>query len=212
MSVMNRSSRQFNADKAKARGACTSCLLLLLVAASAVGCGIFDTRDAEPPGDTSTGKVPWTLPNDASQVLSNLKSGLENLDGENYNRSLRDDFDFVPLLDDEVDLGTEAFANWTADLEKDVVDFMVSGPDTIQVDFNAEIIINEIDQVRFRCDYVLRIVTNSPRVENVYRGVAELDIRGGSGQWGLELWREIEPVGSFTTWGYHRGEIRGQIG
>jgi hypothetical protein len=188
-----------------------ACLLLMSMIMAVSGCGIFDTRDAFPPGDKTTGKVGYITPNDASQVLANLKSGLENLDGANYFRSLSDDFNFIPLLDDEVDLGSATFADWDVEVEKAVVAFMVSGPDTIKVDFNPEIIINEISHTRFRCDYVLRIVTNSPRVVNVYRGVAELDIRGGSGQWKLELWREIEPVGSFTTWGYRRGEIRNQI-
>lgn len=186
-------------------------LLLVIVVMTVSGCSIFDTRDAKPPKVTG-GKIDWVSPNDASQVLSNLKTGLENLDGTNYTRSLSDDFNFIPLVDDEVDLGEETFANWNIDVEKSVVAFMVNGPDSIWVDFNAERIIDEISRVRFRCDYVLRVVTKNPRVVNIYRGVAELDITGGSGMWKLEMWRETEPVGSFTTWGYRRGEIRNQIG
>ena len=45
-----------------------------------------------------------------------------------------------------------------------------------------------------------------------YRGVALFYVRrGGSGQWRLEFWDEIEPVGNADTWGFLRGRTRERL-
>jgi hypothetical protein len=189
------------------------CMALLWNMVVAPGCSIFEPREAQPPRDVGQSGVPFVPPNDASGVFPNLKSGIENLlDGANYKRSLSDNFNFEALLDDQVDLGVEVYEDWSKDVEEGVLDFMLSGADTIEVDFNPLVIQDETDFVQFRVEYDLRMVLSSGGVQ-VYRAVAEFDVRRfSSGQWELDLWKEIEPVGDFTSWGYLKGQIRDQIG
>ncbi len=188
-----------------------ACLALFVVAVVVPGCGIFDTREPTPPEPLSSNKVSFIPPNDPSGVFANLKSGIENLDGENYNRSLSESFSFVPLVDDMLDSPPGTFDNWDKTTEESVINFMVSGPDTIDFDYDAAVLQDQTDWVQFRVDYDLRVVTNDPPDERVYRGVAEFEMRRISGQWKLDLLKDIERVEGYTSWGYRKGEIRGQI-
>lgn len=189
------------------------CLVVVWSMALVSGCSIFEPREAQPPRDVAESGVSYVPPNDASGVFANLKSGIENLlDGANYKRSLSEDFNFIALLDDQVDLGTEVYDNWSKEVEEDVLDFMLAGADSIQVEFSPSVSQDETDFVQFRVEYYLRIVLIGGAGTEVYRAVAEFDVRRTSGQWELDLWREIEPVGDFTSWGYLKGYYREQIG
>jgi hypothetical protein len=189
------------------------CLIFVWNTALMSGCSVFEPREAQPPRDVAESGVSYVPPNDASGVFANLKSGIENLlDGANYKRSLSEDFNFIALLDDQVDLGTEVYENWSKEVEEDVLDFMLAGADTIEVEFNPSVSQDETDFVQFRVEYFLRLVLSGGGGTEVYRAVAEFDMRRIGGQWELDLWKEIEPVGDFTSWGYLKGQYRDQIG
>jgi hypothetical protein len=188
--------------------------ILCLWGASLIsGCSIFEPREAQPPRDVTQTGIPYIPPNDASGVFPNLKSGVENLSsGQNYKRSLSETFNFVPLLDDKVDLGAQIFEGWSKEVEGNVLDFILSGADSIEVDFNPVVKQDETDFVQYRVDYTLRIVPTGGGPVQFYRAVAEFDMRRiGAAGWKLDVWEDIEPVGDFTSWGYLRGTIRDQI-
>jgi hypothetical protein len=76
----------------------------VLCALALTGCNMFQPRDPDPPG-TDTGKIPWRPANDAAGIFANLTSGIENLDGVNYDRTLSDGaFNFIPLDQDVIDI------------------------------------------------------------------------------------------------------------
>jgi hypothetical protein len=76
------------------------------------------------------------------------------------------------------------------------------------VTFNRIININQNEYVQFRVTYELRLVSKTTGGETVYKGIAEFGVRRNGGIWGLELWRDVERVENFTTWGYLKGTLR----
>jgi hypothetical protein len=171
------------------------------------GC-IFDTRDAEPPGGPGS---TWVVPSVPSQVFTNMRNGLEDHTGVNYKRSIEDIFTFVPLpedLNNPTLIG--AFDNWTADVEKEVVDKLLANASNIEVSFtNIDPIFDQTPFANFRVDYSLRVVDNSlPPDTTFYKGKAQFDMRDGSKGWQLIRWEDIERVSGFATWGFLRGTLR----
>ena len=180
----------------------------LVAGAAAPGC-IFETREPIPPG---SGSSSWLTPDFPDKIFANLKSGLEELDGENYNRSLNDIFTFVPLPDDVDQFPAGTYGNWTAEVEKTVVQGIVSDASAISVAFdNLTQTISQGQNAQFESDYTLT-VTNAISGVETFKGKARLDMLNGSKGWELIRWEDIERVSGFATWGFLRGRIRQQQG
>jgi hypothetical protein len=180
-----------------------------LVVTAATGCNLFEPREAEPPGTSDN--IAYVPPNSAAGVFANLKSGIENLaQGANYDRSLADNFNFLPFEQDAIDL-PGAFENWSKQVEMDVLKLMLSESSDADVTFNRVVNIDETEFVQFRVTYEMRLVAKTGGQESIYKGIAEFDVRRNAGIWELELWREVEQVESFTTWGYLKGTLRQQL-
>jgi hypothetical protein len=181
----------------------------VLCALELTGCNMFQPRDPNPPG-TDSDKIPWSPANDAAGIFANLTSGIENLDGVNYERTLSDGgFNFIPLDQDVIDINDpRAFADWSKSVEVDVLNLMLSESSDASVTFNRIENINQSEYVQFRVTYELRLVAKTNSVETVYKGIAEFDVRRNAGIWELELWRDVERVENFTTWGYLKGTLR----
>ncbi len=180
---------------------------LLLVMTGLTGC-IFDTRESEVPGGAGS---TWVVPILPSQVYTNMRNGLEDLTGDNYKRSIEDIFTFVPLpedLNNPTLIG--AFDNWTADVEKEVVDKLLADASNIDVSFtNIEQIFDQSPFANFRVDYSLRVLDNTvPPDTTFYKGKAQFDMHDGSKGWQLIRWEDIERVSGFATWGFLRGTLR----
>jgi hypothetical protein len=178
-----------------------------LVAAAllfSLGCGIFDTREAESPVTSGTPWVPPTLP---QLVFDNLESGLEDRNGANYYDSLSDAFTFIPLQADVDRLGSDVFADWTKAVEVAVTGVILGDATSIQVSFAKEQIRNDADFADFRVTYEL-IVTFTRGDTETFRGVAQLDLQRLSNGWHLIRWTDQEGVEGFSTWGYLRGISR----
>lgn len=187
---------------------CVVCSVLL-----ATGCNMFEAREAQPPA-TDDG-VPYQPPNDASGVFANLRSGVENLaQGGNYERSLADNFVFIPLDQDAIDpsLPPGIFLGWTKDVEMQVLQLMISESSAASVTFRSTPQINENDFVQFRVIYELNLTAKAGGAKSEIQGVAEMDMRRIGGIWQLEQWRDVERVENFTTWGFLRGTLRAKLG
>jgi hypothetical protein len=171
-------------------------------------CDIFETRDAAVPGGPGSC---WQVPTVPSRVFLNLKSGLEELTGVNYNRSINDVFTFEPLPEDANNPTLEGkFDNWTADVEKDVVNRLVSQSSAIVVTFSNQVPIRDQSPFAdFQADYELVVVTNTVPVDSqTYKGKAQIDMEEGSKGWQLVRWVDIERVSGFASWGFLRGTLR----
>jgi hypothetical protein len=177
-------------------------------------CNLFEPREAEPPREDDD-RVPFRPANSAAGIFPNLQTGIENLaDGQNYDRSLEDNFVFLPLDQDAIDpsLPPGIFDNWTKDVEINVLKLMISEASAASVTFTQTPQINENEFVQFRVTYVLKLTPQAGGEEATYQGVAEFDVRRVSGIWLLERWRDIESVENFTTWGFLKGTLRAQLG
>jgi hypothetical protein len=170
-------------------------------------CSVFDTREADAPGGEGT---TWQVPSVPSRVFINLRTGLEELNGVNYVRSIGDVFTFVPLPVDEGAQDLQGkFVDWTKAVEEDVVNRLVAESAELTVSFDFTQIRDENPFADFDVDYILmqRLLT-APQDTIQYRGKARLEMRDGSGGWQIIKWTDIEEVEGFETWGRKRGELR----
>ncbi len=180
-------------------------LVAALLIVTTVGCSIFDPREAEEPGSSGT---PFIAPDVPSLVFSNLKSGLEDLTGVNYEKSLGDEFTFIPLPSDASQL-PGAFDNWTKSVEMEVTNKILADATLLLVSFiNPEQIRDEADFADFRAPYELTLTYSSGDTE-VFKGVAQFDMQRLGGNWHLIRWTDQEGIEGFATWGFLRGTTRG---
>ena len=185
-------------------------LLLLIAPLVLVGC-LFDTRDPLPP-DTQGG--PAVSLDQPFKVFEAMQTSLTALQTGDYERAISDNYLFSPLIEDSLDqnfVGTGVFDGFDKSAEDEVVNLLVSDADTVEVQFNPAILVNENTFVRYRVEYDLRTVARGTGAEARYRGVAHFDVRNEGGVWRLEFWDEIEPVEGFTSWGFLKGELRQRL-
>lgn len=181
------------------------------VATIVSGCSMFEPREAEPPG-SDTDKVDFVPANDASGIFVNLRSGVENLlEGANYERSLAENFNFVPLDQDVIDLPNVDWSNWTKAVEMSVLRLMLSEASDASVTFNQSILTSQNDFVAFQVTYELELTSATSGIVSTYQGTAQFDVRRTAGIWELELWKETAKVGNETTWGYLKGTLKERL-
>ena len=173
-----------------------------------LGCGIFDTREAEQPGTETT---PWVQPDLPDKVFINLTNGLKDLTGVNYEKSLGDEFVFIPLPSDVDKLGACAFDGWNKTVEADVTQQYLTEASAVAVSFVRTIIRDEADFVDYRVAYELTLTYKRGGSET-FKGVAQFDMQRLGNGWHLIRWTDQEGVEGFATWGYLRGETRGCSG
>ena len=142
-------------------------------------------------------------------MFLNLASGLEDLSGVNYTRSLHDNFTFVPGPEDAANPTLAGkFDNWTRTVEENVVNRVVAESSSIEVSFTNRLQIRDQNPFAdFQADYLLILFSNSLPVDTV-RGKAQFDMQDGSKGWQLTRWEDIERVSGFATWGFLRGSLR----
>lgn len=181
-------------------------IMAILMLSAATGC-IFEVREADPPARGST----WLVPDDPQRVFQNMESGLEDLTGVNYGRSLNDAFVFSPTLEDSLNPTLAGkFVNWTVDVEKEVTDLILSEARSLTVAFTErEQIFSSSVEVKFKVRYELTITTNTAPPDTVtYKGRGQFDMVNGSKGWQLNRWKEEEREIGFATWGFLRGSRR----
>jgi hypothetical protein len=175
------------------------------------GC-LFDTRDAYPPpsgGGTGCGAISLDVP---GSVFEAMTCALESEQDAAYERAISERFVFSPTQQDSLDqtfAGTAVYDGWNKDVEMDVLSLLLSDAQSVDVQFNPSILINQTTFVRFRVPYVLKVVnTATPTDTASYEGVAQFDVRNEGGNWRLTFWDEIETVPNRSTWGYLKGILR----
>lgn len=179
------------------------CLVAGLVLAT--GC-LFEPREANNPDSGST----WVKPDLPSKVFANMETGIEDLSGGNYERSIGAAFTVVPLPGDIAQNGPEAYAGWNAEVELSVLQRMLGSASKIEVEFTGLNPVNEQgDLFQFEASYTLTITPiNDPLALEIYQGKARFDFLNGSSGYELIKWEDLETVPGFPTWGYLRGILR----
>jgi len=181
-------------------------LTCLVVGLLTSGC-LFEPRDAQQPGDAGTS---WIAPDFPHKVFSNLETGLEELTGSNYERSIGAAFVFIPLPGDEAQFSEPVFEGWNRSEEVSVVQKLLAGASEIEVKFAPPTtIIDESDFTQYETIYNLKVTSSSdPSQTDTYKGKARFDMRLGGKGYELVKWEDIETMSGFPTWGYLRGTYK----
>lgn len=191
--------------------------LLVVVLLSFTSCGIFDTREPEPP-TTGTGFI-WTQATSTETLVNNFKLSFEALDGENHKRVFMSPTDSLlsgssvtyTFLDISGDPDNHPiFLNWNRESEKAYI-----------VKLKALLDKNARCSVRF-VDISHQITGNTAVVQSGYEvfipvrsgtivpsivsgkfilQMAKVRTEQGSTEWRVTDWLDQEPAeGEATTW------------
>jgi hypothetical protein len=182
----------------------------MLVAVMLAPACIFDTRDAQDPGEPSDDVVSLDTP---EQVFQAIAKTMETQKDANYENATSESFVFSPTITDSLDqnfTGTGVYDNWTKTVEMDVLRLLISDAQYSKVTFEiGEPLINKTTFVRFPVDYTLRVVNvATPGDTADYKGVAQFDVRRENGIWRMTFWNEVETVEGARTWGFLKGILR----
>ncbi len=187
-------------------------LILVIGFIGMTGC-IFEPREAETP-DTEEGGD-WITPGMPKDVLANLASGLVAVANSNYERSLHEDFVFIPRPEDRDNLGEEVFEGWNKEVEMAFLTRLKGiyiGERLIQ--FGDENMVFEreditVGRAEFEGDYVMTLDLGDGSDPEIYEGRAIFIIVEANQGWMLESWEDVDVIGTNPTSGYLRGTLRG---
>ena len=184
----------------------------MILGVTAGGC-VFEPREAEEP-DTGGGGT-WIAPNQPKDVFLNLMSGLEADANSNYERSLDQNFTFIPLPEDVVALGSEAFEGWNKEIEMEMLNRLKGiflGERAIQFG-DEDMVFDREDEYsgrwEFEGEYIITLDPGDGSDVETYAGRAIFYLEKMTQGWMLTKWEDIDVSGSFPSSGYLRGILRG---
>ncbi|MFO7914746.1 MAG: hypothetical protein R6U43_03540 [Candidatus Krumholzibacteriales bacterium] len=178
---------------------------IIILAAAAAGC-IFEPRDPVEPGGGE--EDTWVAVEEPTDVFVNLSSGFAELANSNYERSLSDDFLFVPTAQVENQFPGE-FQDWGKEKELDFLNKIKSDyAEARSIRFGDEN--GDFDQVNLEGDepWVEGEYLITLEGEPSYAGIARFTfIRSGQPKWTLKEWKDIDFASEeYSTSGRLRGE------
>lgn len=179
----------------------------LLLGIAIVGCGLFSTRDPEPPTSAGSNFEPPTSP---TLVLRNLENALRFSNPSDYRRCFSDSsrglpsFRFFPSAQGTATAPT-LFTDWSIDREEKYFRTIVG---ELQPDVTCSIIftpseITELpigDSVQFTASYLARFPHTRSSVEQLAEGELQFTLRlSRLNEWSIATWRDIALPGK-TSW------------
>ena len=182
-----------------------SILSSILLSALLAGC-LFDPRDPDEPG--VGGDECWIVPNSPKDVFSNLDCGLVSAGNSSYDRSLADDFTFIPKPGDE---GAGSFDDWGKQQELDVLNRLKSefqGERTARFGDDEGIFEKEnvsVGRAEYQGRYLITLDPGDGTGPQVYGGKAIFIIVETSTGWVLQSWEDYDVLESYPTSGILRG-------
>lgn len=189
--------------------------LLLGLAIASLSCGIFDTRDSNPPGGNGEG-TPRETPINVDAVLFNFLNAVAYKDQGNYEETLAEDFEFVPDPEDRAfflsTVGSDIFEDWDRGKEMTAVRRIFSESESLTVTLD-ERDRNEVStEASVRIDYRFRQrITRSGQEDLIatFKGLAEVHLRAdNSSMWSIDRWKETKTT-ALLTWGRLKGNSTG---
>ncbi|MDX1430469.1 MAG: hypothetical protein R3282_09280 [Rhodothermales bacterium] len=185
-------------------GVCIAAIMLASV--SDAGCGVFGTRDPEPP---ITGGGTYRQPDTAEQVVSNLQSAVEELNTLNYRRSFSDGFEFTPTSTAEAN--NPIWSGWSVTNEEQYFSALSSAA---QFSVGHELVLDNASPVPVSermsvvdSGYTLTINHNRPDIATEFAGQLRWEIeQGDDGLWRLIRWTDRE-LGSNPSWSDLKAEF-----
>lgn len=181
-------------------------LLILAVAVVASSCGVFDTRDSNPPVGNGQ-QTPREIPINVDAVLTNLANAVAYKDPALYDETYDDSFQFIADPADRAyfaQQGEDIFEDWNKADEIAAVRLIFSASESLTVSISERS--REITETgeTVRLDYRFRQRMNADSVAT-YRGYAEVSfIEDSSSMWSISKWEETDDT-EFLTWGFVKG-------
>lgn len=168
-----------------------------------VGCSLFETRTAEPPGGDTAGI--FLQPDRPEVVLDNLINAVQNLNTQNYLRNLDQDvFEFNPSLP-ALQSNPELWSAWSLDQEQLYFNNLraaaenTTGHDLRLTEISIEVI--SVEQQQVVADYALTLIHNRTNVgvpTNINGRFVLLLESGEDGLWRITTWTDVGSGQSFA--------------
>ena len=187
-------------------------IALVLAAVLAGGGCLFEPREALPPFDEGEGD--WITPKTPKDVFLNLTTGLAAAGNSNYERSLADEFTFIPRDQDRLQFPDGTFDDWTKTVEMDVIT-------RIKGDYQGERVAQfgdengnfpkediQVGWAEFEGPYTWTLDRGDGSDPEVYSGTARFFILEGTSGWVLVKWEDVDVIESYPTSGNLRGTFR----
>ncbi len=190
-------------------------LLLALAAAclASGGCGLFETRNPQPPGEPG---VAWIPPTEPETLFVDLKNSMEGKVLANFQRCFVDTgFVFHPDPSDSVELfdalKRDVFADWNLDVELAVAQNIFDEAGTIKLTLtsrDAPVFVSPEERIYY-FKYELQILYKIGSAET-FRGLADFDVRSVGGLWYIQMWldKRDPDYSALRTWGNYKGTKR----
>lgn len=190
--------------------------LLLLFGALVVGCGVFDTRDPEPP---ITPGSTYESPTTPSLVLSNLERAVGSANIRDYRRCFGDTarglaFSFLPATDG-YSAAPQQFDTWTiVDEEswfRSAVSVLKQGESPSLTLVPDEVTSAPVgDSVQHSARYTLSIPHTRNGVEQQGSGTLQFTLRrDNQGEWAVTRWRDLKESGA-ASWSLLKARFVGR--
>ena len=187
-------------------------IALILSAVLAGGGCLFEPRQALPPLDEGEGD--WVVPKTPKDVFLNLVTGLSSVGTSNYERSLADEFTFVPRDQDRLQFPEGTFDGWTKLVEMDILT-------RIKGDYQGERIATYGDEngnfpkediqvgwAEFEGPYRWALDRGDGTDPEIYSGTARFFLEEGTSGWVIVKWEDVDVIESYPTSGNLRGTFR----
>lgn len=175
--------------------------VFLLVTAIIQGCGIFDTREPEPP---ETVRSTYTLPTTASLVIENLEFAIAQKNSENYNKCIsQTSFQFVP--DSRSQQNYELiFSQWSQLAEKKYLDNLISATNSTSSSVlfldNERLTQINSDSALYQANYVVVFQHNFQNIPKSARGNLTLNIGTDNDLYYIKKWEDFRQNDTDFTW------------
>jgi hypothetical protein len=166
------------------------------------GCGLFETRDPEPP---ETVRATYILPTSADIVIENLKSSIAQKNSENYNKSISAaDFQFIPDSKSQ-QVYKLIFSGWDQVAEKKYLDnlILVTNTTSNSVLFldNRQLTQITSDSAVYQATYIIVFQHNQANIPKSARGNITLNIATDNDDlFYIRKWEDFRQNDTDFTW------------
>lgn len=171
-----------------------------LITAFIQGCGIFDTRDPEPP---ETVRSTYTLPTTAGIVIDNIESAIAQKNSDNYLKCLSStNYQYVP--DSRSQQNYELiFSTWNQLAEKKYLDNLILvtqiNNSVLFLDNRRMTQINS-DSALFQANYIVVFQHNLQNIPKSARGNLTLNISTDNELFYIKKWEDFRQNDTDFTW------------
>lgn len=186
--------------------------VLVVLTLCTQGCGLFETRDAEPPASGSSTFVPPTSPD---LVLSNLEFAVSEKNTENYVRCLVDTlnsgqrFAFIPTAS-AAGRYASTFSSWSIQSERSYFSALATftgASGSSRLTLTGAFSILSADSAVYDGSYDLLFRHGVSTVSETVKGTVQFVLHADrSSIWSITRWTDI-PLPEQTSWSEWKGRF-----